>query len=136
MRLGLIALLSICLVTSAHAADTGKEAYRKCKACHSVVAPDGEFLIRGGMVGPNLYGIAGRPAASIQDYRYSSSLTQAGELGLVWDQETFTAFVQDPMRGFLAQVTGDPKARGRMGFKLDDPDQIELIWSYLNQFSQ
>ena len=121
---------------AALASETGRDAYRKCKACHSVIAPDGDFIVRGGMVGPNLYGIADRPAAAIDGYRYSKSLTQAGEMGLKWDKSSFTAFVQDPMIGFLREVTRDPKARGRMGYALEDTQEINLIWDYLLKISE
>jgi cytochrome c2 len=30
---------------AALASERGRDAYRKCKACHSVIAPDGDFIV-------------------------------------------------------------------------------------------
>lgn len=109
----------------------GEVSFRECKVCHSIIADDGTRIQRGGMVGPNLYGLAGRRAAQIKDFRYSPSLVKAGELGLVWTQEEFTKYLADPMLGYLRSFTNDPKARGRMGFQLEDPKIAADIWAYL-----
>ena len=42
----------------------GESDFKKCKACHAIVADDGTEIVKGGKVGPNLYGVVGRAAAS------------------------------------------------------------------------
>ncbi len=116
---------------SAHAQDAakGEREFLKCRACHSIVSPSGETIQRGGKVGPNLYGVIGRKAGSQEDFNgYSDSMKQAGEAGLVWDEEHFTTYVQDAT-AFLRDYLDDPKARGKMTFKLTSG--MEDVYAYL-----
>ena len=46
-----------------------------CAACHKFRADEGT------LIGPNLHGVFGRPAASVEGFAYSPALRQAG---LVW----------------------------------------------------
>jgi cytochrome c len=99
-------------------AEAGEDTFKKCKACHMVVNTETEEVIyKGGKIGPNLYGVIGREAASVEDYNYGSSLKEAAEKGLVWDEENFLAYVQDP-KGFLADYLDDKSARSKMSYKL------------------
>lgn len=128
----MIAALGTAAATgSAHAQDAakGEREFLKCRACHSIVSPSGETIQRGGKVGPNLYGVIGRKAGSEEDYNgYSDSMKQAGEAGLVWDEEHFATYVQDPT-AFLKAYLDDPKARGKMTFKLNSG--VEDVYAYL-----
>lgn len=98
-------------------AAAGEKEFKKCKSCHTIEAPDGTQVVKGGKTGPNLYGVMGRAAGSVEGFKYSPSLVAAGEGGLVWNEETFTAFVTDP-KSYLAEVTGDSGAKSKMTFKL------------------
>jgi cytochrome c len=95
----------------------GEREFNKCKACHMIQAEDGTDIVKGGKTGPNLYGIIGRAAAAQDGFRYGPGLTQAGEAGLVWDEENLATYVQDP-KAFLVEYNDDPKARSSMSFKL------------------
>lgn len=107
----------------------GEKIFLKCRACHEIVSPDGEVIQRGGKVGPNLFGVIGRQAGSYEDFKgYSTSMKEAGEKGLVWDEAHFTTYVQDAT-GFLRDYLGDDKARGKMTFKLTSG--MEDIYAYL-----
>ena len=106
----------------------GEKAFKSCRACHSIIADDGTKIFRGGRVGPNLYGVIGREAGAMSDYDYSDSLEAAGEAGLVWDQESFTAFIADP-KGYLAEFLDDKSARSKMSFKKDS--DAEDLYAYL-----
>ncbi len=97
-------------------AAAGENAFRSCVACHGVVNFDGEVIVRGGRAGPNLFGVIGRTAGSVDGYRYSSPLVAAGEAGLVWDEETLAAFITDPT-GYLRTYLDDSSARSKMSFK-------------------
>lgn len=78
-----------------------------------IVDDAGETIVKGGRTGPNLYGIIGRAAGSVEDFRYKKSIEEAGEKGLVWDEASFEAYVQDPT-GFLREYLDDSGARSGM----------------------
>ena len=90
----------------------GEKVFAKCKTCHSITAADGTVIQKGAKVGPNLYGVIGRPAGTVADFKYSPSMIAAGEKGLVWDEATVVEYVQDPT-AFLKAYLGDDKARAR-----------------------
>jgi cytochrome c len=106
----------------------GETVFNKCKACHSIVGPDDVAIQRGGKVGPNLYGVVGRQAGTYPDFRYSPSMVEAGEKGLVWDDATLAEYVQDPTK-FLKTYLDDPSAKGKMIFKLTSG--MEDVVAYL-----
>lgn len=106
----------------------GEKAFAKCKTCHAITAADGTVIQKGSKVGPNLYGVVGRPAGSEADFKYSPSMIEAGEKGLVWDEATVVEYVQDPT-AFLKTYLGDDKARGKMTFKLTSG--MEDVVAYL-----
>ena len=98
-------------------ADKGAKEFNKCKSCHMIVADDGTEIVKGGRTGPNLYGIIGRQAGTVDGFRYGASLVAAGEAGLVWDEATFVAYVQDPKK-FLVDYLDDSGARSKMSYRL------------------
>jgi cytochrome c len=71
-------------------AAAGQRVFNQCRACHT--ANEGG---RSG-VGPNLFGIVGRPAGSIEGFRYSPNLRELGAGGLVWTEERLRAYVANP----------------------------------------
>lgn len=121
-RLSLIAgpaALALTLAGPALAQDAakGESEFKKCKACHAIVADDGTEIVKGGKVGPNLYGIVGRAVASEEGYKYSDSIAAAGAAGLVWDEAELAAYMTDP-KAWLVDKTGDSAAKTKMTFKL------------------
>ena len=102
--------------------------FNKCKTCHSITAADGTAIQKGGKVGPNLYGVVGRPAGTVADFKYSPSMVEAGEKGLVWDEANIAEYVQDPTK-FLKTYLEDDKAKGKMTFKLTSG--MEDVVAYL-----
>ena len=46
----------------------GEKVFKKCSACH-MIAADGK-----NMIGPNLWGVIGRKAGAIDDYKYSKAM--------------------------------------------------------------
>lgn len=143
MRLQVIALVSAGLVAAPALAQDpsgdaakGKRVFNQCQACHVVEAPDGEVLAgRSGKIGPNLYGIAGRPAASVEGFKYGDGLKEAGEKGVVWNEEAFVAYVQDPT-GYLREATGDAKARSGMSFKLRKEEDARNVYAYITSLTK
>lgn len=111
----------------------GEAGFSQCKACHSITAPDGTDVVRGGMIGPNLYGVIGRPIASEPNYleKYSPSIVAAGSTGAGWSEADVAAYVANPS-AWLQAVTGDGAAKSKMSFSLDAGG--EDIAAFLAQF--
>ncbi|MDM7932405.1 cytochrome C [Tabrizicola sp.] len=131
----LLAATVVALGAPAFAADpaAGEDAFKKCKACHSVVAPDGTEIQKGGRTGPNLHGVIGRAIASDPDFRYGDSLAALGATGAVWDAASFAAYTADPA-GYLKSALGNDGAKSKMSFKLASGG--EDIAAYLTSVSQ
>lgn len=109
-------------------ADGGEKIFKKCAACHQV-GPDAK-----NKVGPILTGVIGRPAGSVDGYKYSKSMRAAAEKGLEWNDETVFEYLADPtkyLRGFL----DNPKAKAKMTFKLKKPEDRHAVIAYLGTFS-
>jgi cytochrome c len=70
--------------------EAGRRVFNQCTACHTIN--------QGGpnRVGPNLHGVMGRKAGSIEGFRYSANLKQLGEGGHVWNEETLRPYLQNP----------------------------------------
>jgi cytochrome c len=115
----LLGLTVAALSAPAFAGDpvAGEDTFKKCKACHSIVAPDGTEIQKGGRTGPNLYGIIGKGVASDPDFSYGDSLAALGATGAVWDEASLAAYVANPAE-YLKTALGDPAAKSKMSFKL------------------
>lgn len=94
----------------------GEDGFKRCRACHMIVDGDNE-IYKGGRTGPNLFGIVGRQAGTVEDFNYGDDLVAAGEAGLVWDEENLIAYMTDPTT-FLRDYLDDGGARSKMTFKL------------------
>jgi len=122
-------------MADAHAAsgdaEAGERAFRQCIACHVVVNDEGETLAgRNGRQGPNLYAIAGRSIGSVEDFRYSDGLLALNEMEVVWAEENFVAYVQDPT-GYIREATGDDSARGAMAYRVRSEEDAADLYAYL-----
>ncbi|MBL9049485.1 MAG: cytochrome C [Tabrizicola sp.] len=131
----LLAVTAAAMAAPAFAGDpaAGEEAFKKCKACHSVIAPDGTEIQKGGRTGPNLYGIIGRGVGADPDFTYGESLAALGATGAVWDEATFAAYVANPT-DYLKSALGDDAAKSKMSFKLAAGG--EDVAAYLASVSQ
>ncbi len=99
----------------------GENVFRKCKACHEV----GEDAKN--KVGPILNNVLGQPAAQNPDFKYSSAMTEAAANGLVWDEESLTAYLEKP-KDFMPGT--------KMSFAgLRKPEDIADVIAYLMPFS-
>lgn len=115
----LTAFGALMLATPVLAGDpaAGEAEFKKCKACHSLVATDGTEVVKGGKTGPNLGGVIGRAVASVADFKYGDSILAVGATGAVWDEAALAAYVADPA-AWLQEKTGDAAAKSKMSFKL------------------
>lgn len=111
----------------------GEADFKKCKACHSIIKDDGTAIVKGGKTGPNLFGVVGRAAGSVADFKYSEVMTEAGAKGLVWSEETLVSYLPDPSK-FLEDFSGDASGRSKMTFKLTKG--AEDIAAYLASVAQ
>ena len=85
----------------------GKRLAKKCTVCHT--------LNKGGKnkLGPNLFGILGKPAASVKRYKYSKAMASSG---IIWDEVNFTEFLTKPkkfLKGTKMSYFGLKKAAQR-----------------------
>lgn len=103
----------------------GEKEFKKCKACH-MIESDSETIVKGGKTGPNLYGIIGRTAGSVEEFKYSDGLAAKGAEGLVWDEAGLAAFITDP-----SEYLG---SRSKMTFKLRKG--ADDVAAYLATFSE
>ncbi len=108
---------------------------RQCVACHVVQNEAGDVLAgRNAQTGPNLYGIAGRQLGAIEDFRYSDAIIALGEEGVVYDEENFVGYVQDPT-GWLREMTEDRRARGKMAYQVRSEDDARDLYAYIASLS-
>ncbi|HUO90248.1 MAG TPA: c-type cytochrome [Rhizomicrobium sp.] len=70
-------------------AGNGKTIFGRCAICHTVQkgGPNG--------LGPNLFGVAGRKAASLPSYMYSGALKASG---ITWSNDKLKAWIAAPAR--------------------------------------
>lgn len=71
----------------------GEQLFLKCQRCHSLDAnaPQED--------GPNLHGLFGRKAGTVENYKgYSEALKSSG---LVWNEQTLDEFLENPAK-FIA----------------------------------
>ncbi len=115
-----VALAALLLIPGAAAGQevaAGQRVFTQCRACHTVE--------QGGRhgVGPNLHGIFGRKAASIEGFRYSAAMRAKAEAGLTWDETTLRAFIANPREVVPA---------GAMTYVgLRDAQQLDALIAYL-----
>ena len=96
----------------------GEKEFAKCRTCHSITAADGTVIQKGAKVGPNLYGVVGRPAGTVAGLQVQPEHDRR-PARRAWSgtRRAFVEYVQDPT-AFLKTYLGDDKARGKMTFKL------------------
>jgi cytochrome c len=113
---GTLALSSSAALAQGDAAQ-GEKVFNKCKVCHAVDEAKNK-------VGPHLVGIFGRPAGSVEGFKYSDAMKESG---VTWNEETIAAYLADP-RGYIKG--------NRMAFVgLKKPEEIADLIAYLKDES-
>lgn len=112
-----MAALTMFAATAAQAADAknGQAVFGRCAVCHTVNQGGSNGL------GPNLFGVAGRKAASLSNYTYSSALKGSG---ITWTDDKLQAWVSGPAR----LVPGTKMAFGG----ISNPTQVADLIAYLH----
>nr|WP_278254341.1 c-type cytochrome [Sphingobium sp. BYY-5] len=113
MAAALSATVIVSNMASAQTAPSPPPAFAACRACHNV-QKDGKSGI-----GPNLNGVASRPAASLPGFNYSAALKASK---LKWDDQTLDAYLAAPTK----KVPGT-----RMPIATPDPAKRAAIITFL-----
>ena len=85
----------------------GEKVFKKCSACH-MVKSDGK-----NMIGPNLWGVIGRNAGSLPDYKYSKAMIAHGK---EWSFDEMNGFLLKPkewVKGTKMSYAGLKNAKDR-----------------------
>ena len=105
------------IAAKAQDAAAGEAVFRQCRACHSI-GPGARNL-----VGPELNGLAGRKAGSVEGFAYSDANKNSG---ITWDEAVFKEYIANP----LAKIPGT-----KMQFVGEkNPKNAADLWAYLKQF--
>jgi cytochrome c len=99
-------------------ADRGAQVAKQCQACHNFQEGAGP------KVGPDLYGVVGRPVASVPGFSYSAALKG---LGGTW---TF-----DALNKWLTKPSADAPGTAMTFAGLSNPKQRADIVAYLDSLS-
>ena len=94
------------LFASTSAAD-GAKVFKKCVACHSIAQGGGN------KIGPALWGVLGRQAGSLPDYKYSKAMATHGKK---WSFEEMNGFLIKPrdwIKGTKMSFAGLKNAKER-----------------------
>jgi len=95
-----------------------EKAYFRCAACHTIE--------EGGRhkVGPNLFGIIGKEAGTVEGYtRYSKELKESG---IIWTEETIDMYIENSEKF----IPGNKMASGR----IKDKKTRDAIIRYIKSF--
>ena len=113
-----LALLSAA-PAAAQAVAAGEKSFAKCRACHQV----GETAKN--VVGPQLNGLFGRTAGTVEGYNYSEANKKSG---IVWDEAVFKEYIRKP----AAKMPGT-----KMAFAgISNDKEIDDLTAYLKQFGK
>tara|TARA_B100000686_G_scaffold351001_1_gene448497 strand:- start:844 stop:1374 length:531 start_codon:yes stop_codon:yes gene_type:complete len=105
------------LLASANISD-GEKVFKKCTACHSIA--------KGGKnkIGPALWGILGRQAGSMNDYKYSKAMAGHGKKWSFEEMNNFLIKPKDWIKGTKMSFAG-----------LKKPEERAAVILYMNQSS-
>ena len=116
-RTAIAAALLVSLAGAAQAAGDaakGKAVFQRCAICHRAEKDGGNGL------GPNLFGVVGRKAGTVENFAYSSAMKNSG---ITWTPDKLTAYITHP-----AQVVPG----NRMAFAgIGNAEQVSDVVAYL-----
>ena len=99
----------------------GEKVFKKCAACHSIAKGGGN------KIGPALWGVLGRQAGSVSDYKYSKAMAAHGKTWSFEEMNSFLIKPRDWIKGTKMSFAGLKKAKDRvavilyMNEKTDSP---------------
>ena len=87
----ILALAAVSLSAQAGDAAKGADQFKqKCATCHTIEKGAGN-----GLLGPNLFGVVGRGAASASNFGYSKAFKSSG---IVWNDDKLKEWVMNPQK--------------------------------------
>ena len=98
---------SIMAIFASTSAADGVKVFKKCAACHSIAQGGGN------KIGPALWGVLGRQAGAVTDYKYSKAMATYGKN---WSFEEMNGFLLKPkdwIKGTKMSFAGLKKAKDR-----------------------
>lgn len=108
-------------LATAQDVSTGETVFKKCAACHA--ADDST-----NKVGPHLGHVVGRTPGTVEGFKYSKAMIDAGASGLVWNEVALSEYLVAPK----AKVPGT-----KMTFAgLKKPEEVQSVIAYLKSISQ
>ena len=98
---------NIMAVFASTSAAEGAKIFKKCAACHSIA--------KGGAnkIGPALWGVLGRKAGSIEDYKYSKAMVAYGKPWTFEEMNGFLIKPKDWIKGTKMSFAGLKNAKER-----------------------
>lgn len=87
-------------------AEAGKNVFKKCAICHSPEAGKNK-------IGPSLFGVVGRPSASVPGYNYSTAMKNFNK---VWTEDLIFQYLSGPQKmipGIKMTFVGLPNEKDR-----------------------
>jgi cytochrome c len=100
--------------------EPGERAFQYCFSCHSVDPAETDLQ------GPNLFGVVGRPIASLPGYEYSAAMRAFGKANGKWTLALIERFIQEPHKMVPGTVMEGPPG-------VDDAEVRKLILGYLSK---
>jgi cytochrome c len=119
-----LALVAVGLVVSTGSAlaqdlAAGETDFRRCAPCHSI-GPDAA-----NKVGPELNGLDGRKAGTVDGFNYSDANKNSG---ITWNEAVFKEYIKDPR----AKVPGT-----KMIFAgIKSQRELDDLWAYVSQYDK
>ena len=102
----------------------GEKVFKKCSACH-MIASGGK-----NMIGPNLWGVIGRTAGSVTDYKYSKAMVAYAKQWTFGEMNSYLIKPQAYVKGTKMAFAGLRKEKDRasvimyLNSKSDNPKPL------------
>jgi cytochrome c len=116
LMIGAVVLATSAGQTIAQDLAAGEASFRKCQPCHDV----GEAAKN--KLGPELNGLDGRKAGTVEGYDYSGGNKNSG---IVWSEASFKEYLQNPQ---------DKIPGTKMILSVKNEKELADLWGYLQQF--
>jgi cytochrome c len=117
----LVVIASTAATSAAFAQDVaaGKSAFNKCLACHAI----GEGAKN--KIGPELNGLDGRKAGTVEGFSYSDADKNSG---ITWNEAEFKDYIKDPK----AKIPGT-----KMAFAgIKNEKEVDDLWAFISQYDK